>query len=140
MADRAMVPARTPVQNLRSLDKACRSQAWFELEAARILALIGALKMPDLGGKKFVEDFRTMLQKQVAAAFEEGRQRISEATRELTKEIIDQSTGAAKAIRAEAATIREDFSPTTGNNPTDEEAEDPPKNPTTSNGSGGQTA
>lgn len=96
--------------------------------------------MPDLGGKKFVEDFRTMLQKQVAAAFEEGRQRISEATRELTKEIIDQSTGAAKAIRAEAATIREGFSPTTGNNPTDEEAEDPPKNPTTSNGSGGQTA
>lgn len=83
--------------------------------------------MPDLGGKKFTEDFRTMLQKQVADAFAQGRQIIAEAANELTDEIVNQSKGAARAIRAEAAVIREGFSPTTGNNPPEGEQLDPTK-------------
>jgi hypothetical protein len=97
------------------------SPAWFEIEAARILALIGALKMPDLGGKKFAEDFKTMLQKEIAKAFEDGQRLISDATKELTDEIRQQSKGAASVIRAEARTVREAFQPTTGNNQPEEE-------------------
>lgn len=112
-------------------------QAWFELEAARILAIIGALRMPELGGKKFAEDFKATLQKQIAAAFAEGQQIIQEATTELTEEIRNQSRGAARIIRAEAQTVREAFAPTTGNNPP--ETEDGKPDPTTSNGSGEKT-
>ena len=90
--------------------------------------------MPDLGGKKFTEDFRAMLQQQVQKAFDEGRQIIQEAAKELTDEIVSQSKGAARAIRAEAAVVREGFSPTTGNNPPDGAEDDPTK---TQEGGGG---
>jgi hypothetical protein len=129
---------------LRRLDLGTRlanrvpSPEWFHLEAARILAIIGALRMPDLGGKKFAEDFKTMLQKEIAKAFEDGRQSIAEATKELTDTIREQSRGAAKVIRAEAQTVREAFAPTTGNNPLDTEEEEKAvdKNPTSSNSEG----
>jgi hypothetical protein len=112
---------------------------WFEQEAARILLIIGALRMPaDLGGKKFAEDFKTMLQKEITKAFEDGRQIVAEATKELTDTIREQSRGAANVIRAEARTVREAFQPTTGNNPPDED-EKPVENPTPLN-SGGEAA
>jgi hypothetical protein len=100
---------------------------WFEHQAARILLEIGALRMPDLGGKKFTEDFRTMLQQQVQKAFEDGRKIIQQATTELTDEIKVQSEGAARVIRAETRVIREGFAPTTGNNPPEGGEADPTK-------------
>lgn len=96
--------------------------------------------MPDLGGKKFAEDFKTMLQKEIANAFAEGQQIIKEATAELTEEIKAQSRGAARVIRAEAQTVREAFQPTTGNNPPEGEGEektvDKLLNPTQQNAGG----
>lgn len=83
--------------------------------------------MADLGGKKFVDDFKANLQQQIAKAFSEGRQIIQEATDELTAEIRDQSRGAANVIRAEARAVKEAFSPTTGNNPPPGEELDPTK-------------
>jgi hypothetical protein len=113
---------------------------WFEIEAARILAIIEGL-MPDLGGKKFAEDFKSNLKRQIANAFAEGQAAINQATRELTDEIKAQSLGAARVIRQEAQAVREAFSDTTGNNPSgdelDKEAEGKP-DPTQSNSGGGQ--
>lgn len=83
--------------------------------------------MPDLGGKKFVEDFRAALKAQVEKAFADGRAVIQQATDELAKEIREQSSGAARAIRDETRTIREGFSPTTGNNPPEGADVDPTK-------------
>jgi hypothetical protein len=92
---------------------------------------------PDLGGKKFAEDFKTMLQQEIAQAFTDGRKMIAEATKDLTDTIREQSRGAARVIRTEAQTVREAFSPTTGNNPPEEEPADPPANPTLSSSGGG---
>lgn len=115
--------------------------AWFEIEAARILAIIGALKMPaDLGGKKFAEDFKATLQTEIAKAFAEGQAAIKEATKELTDEIKNQSRGAASVIRAEARMVREAFAPTTGNNPPDGEDEKPVENPIQSNSAEGSAS
>lgn len=84
--------------------------------------------MPEIGGKKFAEDFKTMLQTEVAKAIEDGRTVVRAAVTDLTDSIRDQSRGAAKVIRAEALAVREAFSPTTGNNPPEgDEKEDPTK-------------
>jgi len=83
--------------------------------------------MPEIGGKKFAEDFKTMLQNEVAKAFSDGRRILQDATDELTQTIREQSAGAARVIRAEAQTVREAFTPTTGNNPPEVEEVDPTK-------------
>lgn len=91
--------------------------------------------MPEIGGKKFAEDFRTMLQTEVAKAIEDGRTVVRAAVTDLTDTIREQSKGAAKMIHEEARVVRETFSPTTGNNPPEgDEKEDP-----TSKNQGGGT-
>jgi hypothetical protein len=107
---------------------------WFTREAERILDMIGAWNMPDLGGKKFAADFQSMLKSEIAKAFADGQQIIREATDELTAEIRNQSKGAARAIRAETAAVKEAFSPTTGNNPPEGEELDPTKQKTEGGG------
>jgi hypothetical protein len=112
-------------------------EIWFEIAAARILFLIGALPMPsEVGGKKFVSDFKAMIHGEVAKALEEGRAVIRDATADLRKAIVEQSHGAARVIRQEARHIRAELGEYTGNNPPDEEADGKP-DPT--QGSGGGT-
>jgi len=86
-----------------------------------MLAIIGALRMPEIGGKKFVTDFRSMIESEVQKALEDGRGIIREAVGELKDVIKDQSKGAARAIREQAQHIRDGMSDYIGNNPTDEE-------------------
>lgn len=94
---------------------------WFEIEAARILAIIEGIMPSEVGGKKFVTDFKSMIQSEVAKALDEGRAIIREATTDLKDAIKEQSKGAARLIRQEAQHIRDELGEYTGNNPPDEE-------------------
>lgn len=94
---------------------------WFEAQAARILAMIGALYMPEIGGKKFASGFRDMLEKTIQKAMVESTAIVQEAANELASEMKAQAKGAARAIRQEAAHVRETFAPYTGNNEDDGE-------------------
>lgn len=77
----------------------------------------------EIGGKKFVSDFKSMIEKEVAKALDEGRSIIREATTELTDAIKEQSRGAARVIRDNAQHIRDEMGEFTGNNPPDGEEE-----------------
>lgn len=77
--------------------------------------------MPEIGGKKFATDFRSMIETEVQKALQQGRTIIREATDELKDVIVEQSKGAARAIRVEAQHIRDGLGEYTGNNPTEEE-------------------
>lgn len=98
--------------------------------------MIGALPMvSEIGGKKLVTDFRSMIQNEVAKALEKGRAVIAEATGELTREIEENAAGAARLIRHEARQIREGFEDYLGNNPPETQEGKP--DPTQSQSGGG---
>lgn len=118
-----------------------KSQAWFEIEAERILAIIRGLVMPEIGGKKFAHGFQGMLENTIRKAMVESQKIIQEAADELAEEMKAQAKGAAQAIRAETRTVREAFSPYTGNNPPEgEEAAQEPANPIPSSSEEGKAA
>lgn len=75
----------------------------------------------EIGGKKFVSDFKSMIEKEIASALDAGRTIIREATTELKDAISEQSRGAARVIREQAQHIRDEMGEFTGNNPPDEE-------------------
>lgn len=74
-----------------------------------------------------------MVQGELAKALEEGRAHIREATVDLKDAIREQSRGAARVIREEAAHIRRELGEFTGNNAPEDEEEpprtEPPKMP-----------
>ena len=96
---------------------------WFEAQAARILAMIGALYMPEIGGKKFASGFQRMLETTIQKAMLESTAIVQEAADELATEMKAQARGAARAIRQEAAHVRQTFEPYTGNNETEDDGE-----------------
>ena len=104
----------------RQLSQAPRQRSlppdWFVAEAARILSIVGALYVVEIGGKKFANGFRDMLEKTIQQAMRESTAIVQEAANELADEMRSQAKGAARAIREEAAHVRETFQPYTGNN------------------------
>jgi hypothetical protein len=94
--------------------------------------------MPEqIGGKKFVQDFRAMIQKEIAAAFAQGQALIQDATSDLKDAVLEQSKGAARIIRQEAQHVRDALGEYTGNNPPDDEEAKPEPDPTQSHLNGG---
>ena len=89
----------------------------------------------EIGGKKLVTDFRSMIQNEVAKALEKGRAKIAEATGELTQEIENSAAGAARVIREEARAVKDGFAEYLGNNQV--ESEDGKPDPTQSQSGGG---
>jgi len=108
---------QTPAPTQRSFrNRHLPPPEWFDLQAARILFIIGALPMPsEIGGKKFASNFKSMIQDEVSKALAEGQSIIRSATNELKDAIKDQSSAAARVIREEAKHIREAFEEYTGN-------------------------
>lgn len=99
--------------------------------------MIGALPMvSEIGGKKLVTDFRSMIQNEVAKALEKGRAKIAEATGELTREIEESAAGAARVIREEARHVREGFADYLGNNAPETEEGKQNQDPTQSQSNG----
>jgi len=130
-------PSRAPPANRPSRSRnELPPSAWFELEAARILLMIGALPMvSEIGGKKLVTDFRSMIQREVANALAKGRAQIMAATGELTREIEESAAGAARVIREEARAVKDGFAEYLGNNAPETEEGKP--DPTQSQSGGG---
>jgi hypothetical protein len=94
--------------------------------------------MPEqIGGKKFAQDFRDMVQKELAGAFAQGQAIIREATNELKDAVVEQSKGAARVIRQEAQHVRDSLGEYTGNNPPEDEEAKPEPDPIQSHLNGG---
>lgn len=98
--------------------------------------MIGALYMPEIGGKKFANGFRAMLETTIQKAVAESTAIVQQAATELADEIKAQGLGAARVLREEARHVREAFTPYTGNNE-DGEATDGKPDPTLTKSDGG---
>ena len=72
--------------------------------------------MPEAGGRKLATNFSGMMA-DVRKSIDEASQKVADAVKELKTEIESGATGAATALRAEAAEVRKGYAELLGNNP-----------------------
>lgn len=88
--------------------------------------------MPEIGGTKLATDFASLMA-DVRKSIDESKALVTQAAAELKNEITQGAVAAAKAIRLEAATVRQGYSSLLGNAPP---ATDEKPGPTKQNGGG----